>query len=363
MRKLLTTIAGATLAALSSGTAMASEDYDLRYAPGIGSADMAAPFEGGWVFQLPAYNYGGHVTNTSANYTPMSLFGVFVPGAYAVTDVTTKSYLQVVGLLPRLSYLSQEKVLGAQVGVTALLPLVSKKSSVFVQNVNTVVPVPGLTDDHVAAIQGILNAAYGAAAVPLAAANSNARAGVGDLEISPLFRWSSDASQVMFIPTVVFPTGDFKSSRAANPGAGKFYTFRAALQYSYIGEGWDMGTRVAYSVNTRDTESHYKTGNYVNLDAAAMKWLDDSWHAGVTGYFAAQTTRDSIDIDLDPTSPQGARYGATLGKKGHVVGIGPELAYIKGAGEYLAEIRIMKEFKASDRPQGFTMIANFSKPF
>ena len=44
------------LAALAvCGSAAATEDYDLRYAPGYGGADMSAPFEGGWVFQAHAY--------------------------------------------------------------------------------------------------------------------------------------------------------------------------------------------------------------------------------------------------------------------------------------------------------------------
>jgi hypothetical protein len=196
-----------------------------------------------------------------------------------------------------------------------------------------------------------------------AAQNSTERMGFGDLEISPMMRWSGDASQVLFIPTVVFPTGDFDPSRSANPGAGKFFTFRPAVQYSYIGDGWDASGRLAYSINTRNTDTHYRTGNYVNVDAALMRWLDDSWHMGLVGYAVAQTTRDSINIAVDPNTATGAREAPTLGQKGHVLGLGPELAYIKGAGEYLAEIRVIKEFAAENRPQGVAFWANFSRPF
>jgi hypothetical protein len=353
----------AALAALTCGAATASEDYDLRYAPGVGGADMSAPYEGGWVFQSPLYNYGGHVTSTSAAVTPLSAFGVPIPNATATTTVTSGTRLGVVGWLPRLSYLSQDKVLGAQIGFTALLPLLQKKSSVSIKSVTTTVDAPGLPDANQQFIIGALNAGYTAAGDQLAAANSNSRMGIGDLELSPMMRWSGDSSQVLFIPTIVFPTGDFDPSRASNPGAGKFFTFRPAVQYSYIGDGWDAAGRVAYSINTRNTDTHYRTGNYMNVDAALMKWVDDEWHFGLTGYAVAQTTRDSTSITIDPSTPTGAREAPTLGQKGHVLGLGPELAYIKGAGEYLAEIRVIKEFAADNRPQGIAFWANFSRPF
>lgn len=356
-------LALATLAALSCGTAMASEDYDLRYAPGIGSADMSAPFEGGWVLQTPAYIYSGHVSNTSEAVTPLGPLGVPIPGATATTTIRTNTTISVQGVLPRLSYLSQEKVLGAQVGVTALLPLISKKASVNVSDVSTTVDAPGLPAANAQAIAGLLDAGYSAGAGQLAAANSNARFGIGDLEVSPLFRWSTDTTQVMLIPTVIFPTGDYKPSRAANPGAGKFWTFRPTIQGSYIGDGWDFGGRLAYSINTRNTDTHYRTGNYVNVDATLMKWVSDSLHLGLTGYAVAQTTNDSVDVVLDPTTPLGSRLDATVGRKGHVLGLGPELAYIKGAGDYLAEVRLIREFASDNRPRGVAFWANLSKPF
>ena len=82
-------IALALAAVAACGTASASEDYDLRYAPGIGGADMSAPFEGGWVFQAPAYVYNGHIQNTSEIQTSLTPFGV--PGGVATTTVTTRT--------------------------------------------------------------------------------------------------------------------------------------------------------------------------------------------------------------------------------------------------------------------------------
>ena len=58
-----------------------------------------------------------------------------------------------------------------------------------------------------------------------------------------------------------------------------------------------------------------------------------------------------------------AREEATLGQKGRIIGVGPEVAYIHGAGDYLLEGRVMKEFGEETRPKGFTAFVTLSKPF
>src|SRR5471030_171299 len=103
----------ALAALVACGTAAASEDYDLRYAPGIGGADMSAPFEGGWVFQIPTYVYSGHVKPTSTIPTDLTAFGV--PGGVATTTVDSHTQINVNGFLPRLSYMSSVTFLGATV--------------------------------------------------------------------------------------------------------------------------------------------------------------------------------------------------------------------------------------------------------
>ena len=357
----------ALAAALACGAAHASEDYDLRYAPGIGGADMSAPFEGGWVFQAPAYVYSGRVKSSSTATTDLTTLGVPIPGANAVTTVQSSTQINVYGLLPRLSYMGSSTFLGATVGGTALLPLLNKKNNARVLGVDTVVNAPGLPAPNAAFIQGTINSEAGALAGELAGANSNSDAGIGDLELSPILRWSTDNTQTLFVMTVVLPTGDYQPERAANPGAGKFFTFRPAVQYSYIGDGWDFGGRAALSFNTRNVETRYKTGDYLNLDAALMKSVNDSTRVGVEGYAVVQTTRDTRDRTPDLATPGGqaadARQEVTLDRKGYVYALGPEVAYIHGAGDYLLEGRFVKEFSAQYRPRGFTAIVTLSRPF
>jgi len=357
-------LAWAALAAMSCGSALASEDYDLRYAPGIGGADMSAPFEAGWVFQAPVYVYSGGVKNSTAQVTDLTKppFNVWTPGATATTVVDSRTQLDVNALLPRLSFMSQKTLFGATIGGTIMLPLIEKRAGAVVKGVTTTINAPDLPPAIVQGLQQVFDTVGPVQANELAGANSNNAYGFGDLEISPILRWANDNSQLLLIATLVTPTGGYEADRAANPSAGNFYTFRPAIQYSYIGDGWDLGSRLAYSWNTKNQDTGYRTGQYLNIDAVLMKSLSDAFRIGAAGYALVQTTADTVDR-LPPDQATAARQAPTLGQKGHVFGIGPEIAYIKGAGEYLLDGRVMKEFAAEDRPSGWTAVVTLSRPF
>ena len=375
-------IALAIAALAACGTAAASEDYDLRYAPGYGAADMSAPFEGGWVFQAHAYVYSGNVRGSQTvpgDLSPQlsaALHTTLPAGSVTSSTVLhTNDQINVWGLLPRLSYMSSTTFLGATIGGTALLPLVDKSSMASVTGVSTTLggPALGLVPAQTqAALVGLVNQTAAAQGAFLTNANSNRTFYAGDLEVSPILRWAGEATQTLFVLTAVLPTGDYDPTRAANPGAGDFYTIRPAVQFSYIGDGWDVGTRVAYSYNTRNHLTKYKTGSYVNWDLALMKSVSESTRLGVSGYMIDQLTADKSDLSAEECVEKfgtvgcevvEARQAGTVGQKGRAFGAGPEIAYIHGAGDFLLEGRVMKEFGVETRPKGFTAIVSLSKPF
>ena len=371
-----TTLALAAL--IACGSAAATEDYDLRYAPGYGAADMSAPFEGGWVFQAHGYFYSGNIRNTTvAAPVDLSPFLPGIPpgGVTGQATVHTNSQQNVYGLLPRLSYMSSVKFLGATLGGTALLPLLNKTSNISVTGVSATLGGPALGLIPASVQPTLLGAVEGGATLKgnaLAAGNSNKTFNVGDLELSPILRWSTEATQTLFILTAVAPTGDYDVRNAANPSAGAFWTIRPAVQFSYIGDGWDFGSRVAYSYNTMNTATKYKSGGYVNVDLSAMKSVSDSTRVGLSGYAVDQLVKDKSSLTQDTCVAKWgvdecgvieAREAPTLGQKGRVFGVGPEVAYIHGAGDYLLEARIMKEFGAETRPKGFTAFVSVAKPF
>src|ERR1700760_1828069 len=71
----------AIAALVACGSAAATADYDLRYAPGYGGADMSAPLEGGWVFAAHAYFSSANVRGTQVANTDL-------PGALSAAPHT-----------------------------------------------------------------------------------------------------------------------------------------------------------------------------------------------------------------------------------------------------------------------------------
>ncbi|MBV1774247.1 transporter [Burkholderiaceae bacterium DAT-1] len=346
---------GALLVAALVGV-NASENYDLRYAPGVGGADMSAPMEPGWVVQTPLYSYSGSIDHTSFKSTNLALLGAPIAGT-ATTAMDSKIRINVDGVLPRLTYLSNTQFLGANVGFTALLPLLRKKTDVSLNAVNTKVDVAALQ-----AYAPKVNAAATVSGQAVAAANSNASSGVGDLELAPVLRWSNETSQWMFVPAVVLPTGKYDGDKAANPGSGNFYTFRPLVQYSYIGDGWDVGVRASVAFNSRNRDTHFRNGNYMNLDAALMRSVNDATRVGLAAYAVYQFTEDTVNAP-SANAAMAARQDLTLGKKGYDYGIGPEIAWIKGAGDFMLDARYVREFASDNRPQGGAFWVNLSVPF
>lgn len=358
-----TSVSFAVLAGICGGAA-ATENFDLRYAPGIGGADMSAPVDPGLYLQVSAYSYSARkVFGSSSTVTPGAAFlsagqlSVF-PNARATTASYQRIDLRVRGLMPRVLYMSTTQFLGATIGATALLPLVEKQADVTANvGTTTVTGMTGAPSGTIAAIAAGVNA-IGVGRAQTAIAAGGKKFGVGDLEIAPVFRWNRDPDQILFVPTVILPTGSYNHKKLANPSAGKFYTFRPSVQYSHIGEGFDFGARLSFSMNTKNDDTDYKSGNYFNLDMSFMKSLSDAFRVGVAGYAVLQTSNDTYSGKDAITDSQ----AHTVGRKGQVFALGPAVAYIKGAGEMLLEARVLKEFSAVDRPEGTAVWFNFAMP-
>ena len=327
-------------AAFLASQAQATENYALRYSPGIGGTDMTAPLDPGWYGNVNLWVYEGKLKDGDGN-TPRSTR--VLAGPYSVTterDSTTR----VRALLPRLTFVSAQQFLGANLGATVMLPLVERENVVDINNTFT----PGFSS-----VPGA--AAIIAGANAQAAAQSDAltgkKFGIGDLEVAPLMRWKHDKGQVVFIPAVMLATGEYKRTRLYNPGAGKFTTFRPTVQYSYITDNWDFGMRLVYSTNTRNSDTKYKSGDVLNLDFQLSKFITEGIRVGLNGYVLQQVTNDSCSAECASLTLLGGVPGGE-GNKGRVFGLGPAVGWIKDSGTLLVEGRLIKEFGAQNRPEG-----------
>jgi hypothetical protein len=344
--------ASALVLALAAATsAMAVENGNQRYSAGVGGSDMTTPVVPGLYFQAPMVAYQaskikGNDGKQWVNPTPFPGGGGLpaVPGLTSRIGIDTDTY----AILPRLTYISSHRLLGAHVGVTAMLPIVKRKAS-FSASPNFAgsgIPTqyqPGVTS---AVSDGVASKLDGS------------ETGIADLEVSPVMHWEiGDHQSVTFAPTIVMPLGDFKADQRVNTGFGDYYTFRPSVQYAFIGDGWDLGGRAVMSFNTRNKDTEYRTGNIFNFDWQAMAFVSEDIRVGVQGYFVRQLQNDSSRYADVQTA-----INAQGGSKASVNAIGPAVAWLMNGGEMLIEGKFIKEFGAKNRTEGQAFWLTISKP-
>ncbi|MFW9616780.1 SphA family protein [Aquabacterium sp.] len=383
-------LSAVVLAVVAASSAMAADNGLQRYSPGIGGSDMTTPLVPGWYVQMPMVAYhankvkgndgkdamgAGVVTPDPANAQQTALFNAAGYAAGVTATYKTKLKAETYALQPRVTYLGTNRLFGANVGFTAMLPLVRRKLDLSAQDVS----VP---DAFRTSITGVLtamnggNAALGGAAAAGAIGNiqagvaakvsaaSSATLGFGDVEVSPVLHWEiGDHQAVTFAPTIVLPTGDYDATTRTNAGYGNFFTFRPSVQYAYIGDGWDVGARLVLSFNTRNKDNGYFSGNVANVDWQAMKFVSDDVRVGLQGYFVRQYTNDTQDLSGYSTVQQQTLAKTIVnGNKISVNGVGPAVGWLKNGGEMLIEGKFLKEFDARNRTEGQAVWLTVSKP-
>lgn len=339
---LMLALAGAT-------QAMAAENGQQRYSAGIGGSDMTTPLVPGWYVQVPMVAY--HANKLKGNDGKAATS--FVPNAPFRADTTIKADNR--ALLPRVTYLDSTRFLGANVGFTAMLPLVQRKATfgAFAPagvNGATVIDGNGTTINQALAAR--------------ASAQNGSEIGIGDFEFAPVLHWEiGDHQAVTFTPTIVLPTGDYNAAQRVNPGYGNFITFRPSAQYAFIGDGWDVGARGVLSFNTRNKDTGYFSGHMFNLDWQLMKFVSEDVRVGLQGYFVRQLTKDTQNLDGFSSSQQVALAKEIInGNKARVNAAGPAIGWLKNGGEMLLEGKFLKEFDARNRTEGQAFWLTVSKP-
>ena len=334
----------ASLVSLSAG---AAENGGQRYSAGIGGSDMTAPLMPGWYFQAPVVAYhakkikgdnGKQLTNLIPN-------SQLIPGGpyRAAVDVE----VDVRAVQPRITYLDNTRLLGANLGFTVMLPIVQRHADF---TLTSSVPEPANTG---LGVQAGLDQE--------AARLSRPGTGIGDLELGGILHWELADNQAMtLVTTFVVPTGDYQADRRLNPGFGNFYTFRPSLQYSYIADGWDFGVRGVLSFNTRNKDTGYRSGNVANVDFQLMTFVSEDIRVGLQGFAVHQFQNDSQDVSYlaDPTKAAEIINGNRM--RGY--GLGPAIGWLKDGGDMMVEGKFIKEFGARNRTEGQAFWLTISKP-
>ncbi|HEX5310279.1 SphA family protein [Aquabacterium sp.] len=307
------------LSLVASAASMAAENGLQRYSAGVGGSDMTSPVVPGWYWQTAMVSYKADDKPDSAGRSVNEQFN----GAVTFNAATT-------AFLNRLTFVSTERVLGGNLGFTAMLPIGQRKADVKFNGTKL-------------------------------ASRSGQFTGIGDLEFGPLVHWEiGDHQAANFVPTLILPTGEYDASRVTNLGYGNFFTFRPSFQYAFIGDGWDVGGRAVLSFNTRNKATGYYSGNMFNVDWQAMKFVTEDVRVGLQGYFVRQINKDTCKA----ADAQDVSCGAalTVSNKTSVNAVGPAVAWLKNGGEFLLEGKFLKEFDAKNRTEGKVFWLTLSKP-
>ena len=199
----------------------------------------------------------------------------------------------------RFIYVTDYKILGANLGMQTLIPLV---------NLN--VTTPG---------------------------GHHSAAGLGDILVTPaLLAWHTKNFHAVTAIDVFMPTGDYDKDTIANIGRN-YFTMEAVAAGTYISDtGIELSTKLMYDVNSKNHKTDYQTGDEFHADYLLGYHLN-KFKLGINGFVYKQITDDGGS-------------GATNGNKGQVFGLGPAFSYNYKDIDFA--VKYQKEFLAENRAEG-----------
>ncbi|MBJ7555987.1 SphA family protein [Marinomonas spartinae] len=202
---------------------------------------------------------------------------------------------------PRLLYVTDKKMLGGQLFFAGLLPLVKLDVS----------------------MQG----------------KRDKESGIGDLDLTTGLAFHHSPQLHSAVGVDVFaPTGEYRSSRLANPGRN-YWTVEGVYAASKIDPaGINWGVKVMYDYNFKNDATNYKSGQELHADYSLGYGVAQHWIIGVGGYAYKQLTGDE-------------KNGSDIGNKGQAFAIGPAIKYDNGNGFFLSA-KYQKEMSVKNRPEG-----------
>ncbi|WP_347456893.1 transporter [Acinetobacter thermotolerans] len=261
------------------------------YATENGSDTFALGAEGVLSGALPPP--GIYLLTYYQNYTASDFVGADGHTLIPDFDIDAKA------IVPRLVWMTEEKVLGGQLGFYAAQPLVNLRLNM--------------------------------------AGNKDHNSGLGDFIFAPMLGWHQGNHHWAAAVETIFPTGDYDKDELANIGKN-YYTFRPILAYTFSQpQGWDISAKLSYSFNTENKDTHYQSGDYFAADYSIGYRIQPNLLLGVQGYAFKQTSDDEVDdINID--------------FKGQALAYGPAIQYQKDG--WTLEAKYLKETEVENRPKG-----------
>ncbi|WP_166363385.1 SphA family protein [Pseudomonas akapageensis] len=289
-------LAGFTVIALSVGLAHASE-------------------RGGTSYPMGAETYMGGVL------PPPGVYGqLFVSHYEADTfrgndgqKLPMDFDLRVDCVAPRLIWVTEQKVLGGDLALHIIVPMVDLKVSVNGQE--------------------------------------QSNSGLGDILFAPALGYHySEKLHAIFAVDTIAPTGKYNRNDLANPGRN-YWVFQPLVALSYVDpEGLNVDLKTMYDFNRKNEATDYLSGQALHMDYAVGWGLGNGWVVGVGGYALWQTTDDR-------------QNGQTVeDNKARSLAIGPAIKYASNKGWFLTA-KWQDETQVRNRPDGNAYWLKLTIPF
>lgn len=205
-------------------------------------------------------------------------------------------------LAPRFIWVPGTKVLGGDLSVHAIVPLVNLKVS-----------VPG---------------------------RSQSKTGIGDIVAGPGIGYHHSPKMHSIVGLDFYlPTGGYNKTDLANIGRN-YWAIEPLYILTYIDpDGFNGDIKAGYIVNRRNKDTDYTSGHEFHFDYAMGWGLGNGWTAGVGGYYYQQVT---IDRQAGADVPN---------NKGKAFAMGPLIKYDNGKGLFVT-LKWQKETSVESRAQG-----------
>ena len=271
-----------------------------HYAPGVEGIKGASLPPPGVYFRDYNYFYTGDQLNDSSG------------NKIGPADLDVFTYVN----LPRVLWITDQKLLGGFVGVDGFLPIVYQQASANTPN----------------------------------GPFSGNRSGIGDLFGEATLSWHLKQFDFAVGSGVDAPTGDSptRPGPSTRPGLGYWTFMQTAGATWYIDEGktWAVSALNRYEFNTGQRYTDIIPGQAYTLEWGISKTVEKVIDLGVVGYYQQQ---------VNPNS------GASWSSRSRVAAVGPEVSVAFPKQMLFISFRYDYEFMAESRAQGHTFALTLTK--
>ncbi len=179
------------------------------------------------------------------------------------------------------------------------------------------------------------------------------RTGLGNILIEPvILSWHFKRADMSAAVGAFFKTGNFAAQHPASPG--KDYTTRmftlGATIYLDTNRKTSFSILSRYETHGTDSSTSISPGDDFHFEFGLGHTFGRFTDIGIAGYAAWQVSDDSGAI-------------TTGGVRDRALALGPEISTVLPKAGLLLSIRILKEFNAIDRPEGWIAVTTLTHRF